>query len=73
MIFAIIAAEAIYQGLHGMNDKAIVEVSKWKEAEEIAVEMSLNVMDSQNNLKQKLRKRLNLMILLIGQRKEQKI
>lgn len=46
MIFAIVAAEGIYQGLHGINDKTLVEVSDWKEAIEIAIEMSLEVMDS---------------------------
>ena len=46
MIYAIIATEQMYDGLHGIEDREIIEVSSLKEAEEIAIELSLEVMNS---------------------------
>ena len=46
MVYAVIAAEGIYQGYHGIKQKAIIEVSSLEEAHEIAAEMSIEIMDS---------------------------
>jgi len=46
MVYAVIAAEGIYQGYHGIKEEAIIEVSSLEEAHEIASEMSIEVMDS---------------------------
>lgn len=46
MLVAIYAYENIYGGCLGMNEFDIVEVNTMDEAEEIACDMSKNVMDS---------------------------
>lgn len=46
MVYAVIAAEGIYQGYHGIKEEAIIEVSSLEEAHEIASEMSIEVMNS---------------------------
>ena len=46
MLFAIHAYEGIYQGLHGMEEYAVVDVDTEEQAEDIASEMSYEVMDS---------------------------
>ena len=46
MIYAAYIAEGIYQGLHGIEQREIIEASSLKEAHEIATEMSLELMGS---------------------------
>ena len=46
MRVAIKAYENTYGGLHGMEEKAVITVDSVEEAEDIAMEMSYNVMDS---------------------------
>ena len=46
MLVAIHAYEQMYGGLHGMEQTAIVDVENLEEAEDYAVEMSYDVMDS---------------------------
>lgn len=46
MIYAAFIAEGIYQGLHGIEQREIIEASSLKEAHEIATEMSLELMGS---------------------------
>ena len=44
--YAIYAYEDIYGGLHGIHELAVVEVGSKKNAEEIANEMAISVIDS---------------------------
>jgi len=46
MIYAAFIAEGIYQGLHGIEQREIIEASSLKEAHEIATEMSIELMGS---------------------------
>ena len=46
MIYAAFIAESIYQGLHGIEQREIIEASSLKEAHEIATEMSIELMGS---------------------------
>ena len=46
MVYAVVAAEGIYQGYHGIEQKGIIEVSSLEEAHEIAAEMSIEIMNS---------------------------
>ena len=46
MIYAVFIAEGIYQGLHGIEQREIMEVSSLEEAHEIATEISLELMGS---------------------------
>ena len=54
MTFAIIAAEGIYEGLHGIETKTIVEASNWNEIYDIARELSLEVMESYGDVIEEL-------------------
>ena len=54
MTFAIIAAEGIYEGLHGIETKTIVEAPTWNEVYDIARELSLEVMESYGNIIEEL-------------------
>ena len=46
MVYAAFIAESIYQGLHGIEQREIIEASSLKEAHEIATEMSIELMGS---------------------------
>lgn len=46
MLYAIYACEGIYGGLHGMNSHAVVDCRDEDEADDIGLEMSLDVMSS---------------------------
>lgn len=46
MLFAIHAYEGIFGGLNGMEETAIIDVNTLKEAEDYAIEMSYDVMNS---------------------------
>ena len=46
MTYAAFIAEGIYQGLHGIEQREIIEASSLKEAHEIATEMSIELMGS---------------------------
>ena len=58
MTFAIIAAEGIYEGLHGIETKTIVEASAWNEVYDIARELSLEVMESYGDVIEELEKEI---------------
>ena len=45
-LFAIYAYEEIYMGLHGRHDYSVIEADNIAEAEEIAVDMATNVVES---------------------------
>lgn len=46
MVYAAFIAEGIYQGLHGIEQREIIEASSLKEAHEIATEISIELMGS---------------------------
>ena len=46
MVYAAFIAESIYQGLHGIEQREIIEASSLTEAHEIATEMSIELMGS---------------------------
>ena len=46
MIYATVIAEGIYQGLHGIEQREILEASSLEGVHEIATEMSLELMGS---------------------------
>lgn len=46
MLYAIYACENQYQGLYGMNASDIVDIDSYEEAELLAEDMSLDVMNS---------------------------
>lgn len=49
-LYAIIAYENCYQGLHGIIDYEVIEVESKKEAEDYAMEKSYEVMDSHSGI-----------------------
>lgn len=53
-LYAIHAFENIYCGLHGIENFLVVECLNDKEAEECAIEMSYEVMDSYNRVDEEL-------------------
>lgn len=50
MLFAVHAYDGVYGGLHGMNEKAVIEVAKEEEAVEIAEEMSMMVIENYDDI-----------------------
>ena len=50
MLFAIHAYDGIYQGLHGMETRAVVEVIDEQEVREIGYEMSKEVISDYNDI-----------------------
>ena len=48
--YAIRAYDQIFDGLHGMEDQNIIEADNYEEAEDVATEMSYEVMDSYSEI-----------------------
>ena len=49
-IYLVHATEQMYHGLHGMEDACVVEANDWKELTSMAEQMSIEVMESYEDI-----------------------
>lgn len=55
MVVAIIAYDQMYAGLHGMMNQGVFEVKDFQEAEETAIELSIDVINDYSEIYEGLR------------------